>query len=48
LELKELKLCGLCSVESALIPDPTTNWKDFIAYVEDALMHERFAMESDY
>jgi hypothetical protein len=29
-------------------PDPTTNWKDFMAYVEDALMHERLQVKPDY
>jgi hypothetical protein len=43
LEMGELRnFCALLFGSSpALIPDPTTNWKDFMAYVEDALMHER-------
>jgi hypothetical protein len=43
LELGELKsFCGLLfGSNPTVIPDPATNWKAFIVYVEDALMRER-------
>jgi hypothetical protein len=43
LELEELKsFCALLFGSNPdLVPDPTTNWKGFMAYVEDALIPER-------